>query len=119
GSCFAEVPNPGPGPVSETRSPSVSRCPFSFRRIPVRVFPATIVVMIVLLSGLISSAFGARIAYVKSAPPKVSPRKIASIKAAAAQSSQGTGYQGQRIWLAEPQSLQVTHVPAAGVQNLL
>src|SRR5437016_3089373 len=77
------------------------------------------VVMIVLLSGLISSAFAARIAYVKSAPPKVSPRKMASIKAAAAQSSQGTGSQGQRIWLAEPQSLQVTHIPAAGIQNTL
>ena len=97
----------------------MSRCPFSLRRVPARIFPATIVVMIVLLSGLISSAFAARIAYVKSAPPKVSPAKLASIKAAAAQSSQGAGPQGQRIWLAEPQSLQVTHVPAAGIQNLL
>src|SRR5205823_2227519 len=61
---------------------------------------------------------GARIAYVKSAPPKVSSAKLASMKAAAAQSPQASA-QGQRIWLGEPQSLQVTHVPAAGVQNLL
>ncbi|HEV2964277.1 MAG TPA: VCBS repeat-containing protein, partial [Candidatus Angelobacter sp.] len=96
----------------------MSRCLSSLRRVPVRVSSAIILVMVIVLSSLTSSAFGARIAYVKSAPPKVSPAKMASIKVAA-QSSQGAGSQGQRIWLAEPQSLQVTHVPAAGVQNLL
>src|SRR5207302_11272110 len=50
--------------------------------------------------------------------PKLYLRMMGSIKAAA-QSSQGSGSQGQRIWLAEPQSLQVTHIPAAGIQNLL
>ncbi|HEV3037920.1 MAG TPA: FG-GAP repeat protein, partial [Candidatus Angelobacter sp.] len=90
----------------------------SLRRVQARIYPAVLLTAI-LLSSSISSASGARIAYVKSAPPKLSPARIASIKVAATQSSQATGSQGQRIWLAEPQSLQVTHVPAAGVQNLL
>ncbi|HEV2987167.1 MAG TPA: FG-GAP repeat protein, partial [Candidatus Angelobacter sp.] len=96
----------------------MSRCLSSHRRVPAKASPAVLLVVIVLLSGLISSAFGARIAYVKSAPPKVSPSKIASMKVAAAQVPQRSA-QGQRIWLGEPEGLQVTHVPAAGVQNLL
>jgi len=97
----------------------VSKVFLSPRRVLASVCPSIILVMIILLSALASSAFGARLAYVKAAPPKVSPAKLASIKAAATQSSQGTGSQTPRIWLAEPQGLQVTHVPAAGVQNLL
>jgi len=78
----------------------VSRCLSSHRRVPARVYSAIILVMVIVLSGLTSSAFGARIAYVKSAPPKVSPAKLASIKAAG--TSELAGNSGSRRGSSEP-----------------